>query len=31
VVTTGDYAIQNLDKIKAPEEKKASAQAKVKR
>jgi len=27
VVTTGDYAAQNLDKIKAPEEKKARAQA----
>ena len=29
VVTTGDYAIQNLDKIKAPDEKKAKAQAKL--
>jgi hypothetical protein len=29
VVTTRDYAVQNLDKIKAPEEKKARAQAKL--
>jgi hypothetical protein len=29
VVTTGDYAVQNLDKIKAPEDKKAKAQAEL--
>jgi hypothetical protein len=29
LVTSGDYAIKNLDKIKAPDEKKAKAQAKL--
>jgi mannose-6-phosphate isomerase-like protein (cupin superfamily) len=29
VVTSGGYAVQNLDKIKAPEEKKAKAQGKL--